>query len=270
MNTRQGTMKHIYNTAPATRADVITWSGLALALIAVIAAALAGFGSRWGWWYFMTGFAVLRDAAIVGLAAAVISLVGGILVRHEHHPAVVLAAAAGILVGLVTAGVPLSWLHTAETMPRIHDITTDTVHPPEFFAIMPLRVDAENGTDYGGPAVAAQQRAGYPDIRPVILPVPASQAFKHALTTARKMGWRIVDANAGAGRIEAVATTFWFGFKDDIVVRITKAAGGSRVDIRSVSRVGLSDVGTNARRIRTFLRDLAGQSSIDRSFSIGF
>ena len=71
------------------------------------------------------------------------------------------------------------------------------------------------------------------------------------------MGWQIVDANAREGRIEATATTFWFGFKDDVVVRIVPAPGGSRVDVRSVSRVGVSDVGANAKRVRDFLQKLA-------------
>ena len=71
------------------------------------------------------------------------------------------------------------------------------------------------------------------------------------------MGWQVVDANELEGRIEATATTFWFGFKDDVVIRIVPAPEGSRVDVRSVSRVGLSDVGTNAKRIRDFLHKLA-------------
>ena len=76
------------------------------------------------------------------------------------------------------------------------------------------------------------------------------------MAAARKIGWVIVDANAAEGRIETTDTTFWFGFKDDIVIRITPADHGSRVDIRSVSRVGKSDVGTNAKRIRKYLKEL--------------
>jgi uncharacterized protein (DUF1499 family) len=71
------------------------------------------------------------------------------------------------------------------------------------------------------------------------------------------MDWQIVSADTAAGRLEATATTRWFGFKDDVVVRIRPDATGSRVDVRSVSRVGKSDVGTNAARVRTFLARLA-------------
>ncbi len=89
-----------------------------------------------------------------------------------------------------------------------------------------------------------------------MLPLPPPQAFEQALRMARDMGWTIVDSNPGEGRIEATDMTFWFGFKDDIVIRIVPAAQGSRVDVRSVSRVGRSDVGTNAKRIRKFLKKL--------------
>ncbi len=262
MNTQQETLKHTY-TAPITAADTVAWAGLVLAVLAGIAAALAGLGSRWGWWYFMTGFRILQGAAIAGIVAAVVSLIGGIAVRHEHHRSIVLVAAVGIVIGLVTAGVPGSWLRLAERMPNINDITTDMTNPPRFVKIMPLRQNAPTPAVYGGSRIADQQRAGYPDIRPLVLPIAPSVAFDVALKTAKASGWRIVDANAKEGRIEAVATTFWFGFKDDVIVRVTPAPGGSRVDMRSVSREGTGDIGTNAGRIRSFLHELASTSIID-------
>ncbi len=262
MNTHQETIKQTF-TSPVTIADKITRAGFTLAVLAGITGTFAGWGSKWGWWHFMTGFAVLQVAAIGGIVAAAVSLVGGITVRHEHHPSAFLLAAAGILIGLVTAGIPLSWLHAAKMMPPIHDISTDTVNPPQFVSIMPLRQNAENSAAYEGPAVAARQHTYYPDIKPIILPLATSTTFDSALRTANDMGWHIVDADASAGRIEAVATTFWFGFKDDVVVRIAPAPGGSRVDMRSVSRVGLSDMGTNANRIRSFLHKLADSSIIE-------
>jgi uncharacterized protein (DUF1499 family) len=82
--------------------------------------------------------------------------------------------------------------------------------------------------------------------------------MQKAIDAARALDWEIVASDAPAGRIEATATTMWFGFKDDIVVRVRpEAGGGSRVDVRSVSRVGQSDVGANAKRIREFIRRLA-------------
>jgi uncharacterized protein (DUF1499 family) len=90
----------------------------------------------------------------------------------------------------------------------------------------------------------------------VILNLPYDQAFRRALDVARAMGWDIVAETPAEGRIEATATTFWFGFKDDIVIRITPADHRSLLDIRSASRVGRSDAGSNAARIREYVRRL--------------
>ncbi|MBI3800690.1 MAG: DUF1499 domain-containing protein, partial [Deltaproteobacteria bacterium] len=96
----------------------------------------------------------------------------------------------------------------------------------------------------------------YPTLGPLILQIPPQQAFERALAAASAMKWDIVAVEPPDGRIEATATTFWFGFKDDIVVRVTPTAGGSRIDVRSVSRVGRSDVGTNAQRIEAYFAKL--------------
>jgi uncharacterized protein (DUF1499 family) len=107
------------------------------------------------------------------------------------------------------------------------------------------------------PTVGDQQRRGYPDIAPITIPVPPDQAFEEALQAAQEAEWQIADADKQAGRIEAIDSTPWFGFKDDVVIRIRPDSTGSRVDVRSVSRVGQSDVGTNARRIRAYLSRFA-------------
>jgi uncharacterized protein (DUF1499 family) len=230
--------------------------GFILAVLSGIAAVLSGFGSRWDWWHFRTGFVILRWAAYGGIAAAAVSAVGVILTRPGRMRQGFILSISGLLIGLVVFGLPLCWWLTVKKVPPIHDITTDTENPPGFVSILPLRKGAPNPSEYGGPVVAAQQRAAYPDLAPAILPLPPNQAFERAYRTARKMGWLIIDRNQAEGRIEATDTTRWFGFKDDIVIRITPAGQGSRVDIRSVSRVGKSDVGTNARRIRKYLKAL--------------
>jgi len=152
------------------------------------------------------------------------------------------------------AAVPVSWRLQAKRLPAIHDITTDTLHPPEFAAILPLRKDAPNPATYGGPDVAEAQKKAYADLRTEVLDLPFEQAFARSLAAARAAGWQIVAAEPAAGRIEAIDTTFWFGFSDDIVIRIVAAGDRTLLDIRSVSRVGKSDVGTNARRIRDYLK----------------
>jgi uncharacterized protein (DUF1499 family) len=213
-------------------------------------------GSRLGWWHFRTGFSMLRWAADGGLLAAAVSIAGLIVYRRPFSRLRLILSISGLVIGLLVVGVLWSWWHTAQTVPAIHDITTDTENPPAFVSILPLRKDAPNTADYGGPEIAAKQKTAYPDLAPAMLPLPPPPAFEQALRAARDMGWTIINSNPAEGRIEATDTTLWFGFKDDIVIRIVAAGQGSRVDVRSVSRVGRSDVGTNAKRIRRFLERL--------------
>lgn len=231
--------------------------GFILAILAGLAGVFAGFGSQWGWWHFRTGFVILRWAAYGGIVAAAISLMAAILTRPGGSRRGFIWSISGLLIGLFVFGVPLWWWWTAQRVPPIHDITTDTENPPRFVTILPLRREAPNPAGYGGPEIAAQQRTAYPEIVAARLSIPPDKAFEQALAIAQSLGWDIVDRNLGADRIEATDTTFWFGFKDDIVIRVTPENSGSRIDIRSVSRVGRSDVGTNAKRIRKFLEKIA-------------
>jgi uncharacterized protein (DUF1499 family) len=167
-----------------------------------------------------------------------------------------LFGALAVVVALVTVALPLRWQQIARSVPPIHDITTDTANPPMFEAVVPLRKDARNSLEYSQ-EVARQQREAYPDIKPLVLEVPAAQVFDRAVRAARDAGWELVNTSAETWRIEATDTTTFFGFKDDIVVRLTPIGGRTVVDVRSVSRVGRSDVGTNARRIREYLAALS-------------
>jgi uncharacterized protein (DUF1499 family) len=202
---------------------------------------------------------LLRWGAYGAIAASVVSLAGLVvaLMRPREARRGILLATVSLLVGLALVGIP-GRFRVGPPKPPIHDITTDTREPPEYVAVLPLRVNAPNTTVYGGEKIASQQRAAYPDLEPLILTVPTSQAFDRALATVREMGWELVAADATAGRIEATDTTFWFGFKDDVVIRVRPADGGSRVDVRSLSRVGGGDAGTNAKRIRAYLDALRG------------
>lgn len=228
-----------------------------ISVLAVSAVVLAGFGSRWGWWHFRTGLAILKYGGYSSLVAAGLSLLGCAWSGFIGARLSFAIALAGLLITLPVAGSLWQWKIKAQTLPRIHDITTDTENPPSFKTILPMRRDAPNPSDYGGKEIAAQQRAGYPDIGPLALTVSPDEVFQRAVSAAVNMGWQIIDANQTEGRIEATDITYWFGFKDDIVVRIIPEGAGSRMDIRSVSRVGISDVGTNARRIQKFLKKVS-------------
>lgn len=233
-------------------------AGFVLALVAGGAELLAGFGTKAGLWDFRQGISLFRFAAYGGIAAALISLAGCVAARTGGGRRGVTLAVAGLLIALIVAAVPWSLQRLAGRVPAIHDITTDPDDPPRFVALLPLRKTTANGAEYGGPQIAAKQRQAYPDILPLLLARPPSAAFAAALAAARSLGWQVADADERTGRIEATATTFWFGFKDDVIVRVAAAPGGSRVDVRSVSRVGRSDLGANARRIRAFLEAVQG------------
>jgi len=230
--------------------------GLCLAVIFALAAVSAGVGTRWNLWYFRTGLSILRYSAYGSAAAVLISLIAITVSAYKGMWRVFAISLIGFLIGSVVFTVPYKWSRVGKSVPPIHDITTDTEDPPQFSAIVNLRKDAQNPVEYDEQA-GALQRAAYSDIAPVMLAETPEQAFERALKIAMKMGWEIVGFDRGKGLIEATDTTFWFGFKDDIVIRVRPDVKGSRVDIRSISRVGKSDMGTNARRIRNFAKRLS-------------
>jgi uncharacterized protein (DUF1499 family) len=234
-------------------------AALALALGAALTLALAGLGHRWSWWGVTASFSVLRAASFAAAAVAVLALLGIVLAAVARAwPGLALAVVALLIAGFVV-WLPLSLQKVARTVPPIHDITTDAERPPAFVAVLERRREAPNPPEYGGPAVAAQQKQGYPDLGPATYPAPPDRVLAAAEAAARGLGWEIVAVAPAEGRLEATATTPWFGFKDDVVVRVERAGTGSRVDVRSKSRVGRSDLGVNARRIRDFLAALAAR-----------
>jgi uncharacterized protein (DUF1499 family) len=225
----------------------MAWLRSLAVIVAVVGALLllaAGAGVRLGLWTYSTGFVLLRYAAYTGIAAAVLALVA--LFLPQGRPRWIAALLAALAIGAATAYLPYSVQERARSAPRINDITTDTEKPPQFRKPLP----------YGGRQVAEQQRKAYPDIQPAVLAAGPEAAFTRALVVAQAMGWDILDAQPKEGRLEATATTFWFGFTDDIVVRITPQPAGSRIDVRSKSRVGRGDTGTNAQRVRAYLKRL--------------
>jgi uncharacterized protein (DUF1499 family) len=238
--------------------------GNALARAAVVlgiacgaAVLLGGLGYRFGLLALGAGLQMVRWSAILAVIGAAIAVLAAILQLAGGMRRGLAIAAAALAINVAVAGPPLYLYLQARQLPPIHDVSTDTAHPPAFVAVVPLRAGARNPIDYPADS-AAKQRAGYPDIVPVTLDLAPAQAFARAERAARAMGWQIVEVAPQDLRIEATDTTLLFGFKDDIVIRITAQGPRSVVDVRSLSRVGGSDLGTNARRIRAFLRALAG------------
>jgi uncharacterized protein (DUF1499 family) len=229
---------------------------IALAVLSALALVASGFGARYGVWDWRFGLQLVRWSFYAGLATAALALLMLVVPRVRAGHGWGLGAA--LLIGLGVAYFPWSWVQAAHAIPSINDITTDTVNPPVFVAVVPLRAGSPVSTTYPGAETAAKQQSGYPDIRPLELSVPPDAAFARALDAAKSFGWEIDAADAASGRIEATATTPWFGFHDDVVIRVTPTPSGSRIDVRSLSRVGKGDFGTNAKRIRAYLAKLSG------------
>lgn len=241
---------------PATR---LAWTGLLLALLALLLGAASGLGHRAGLWHFTTAFALLGVAVLAGLAGLIASAIALVRLRRHGHRPPMRAAALGAALGMLVVGLQAKQLQLGMTLPRIHDITTDTADPPAFVAIAPLRADAPNPPGYAGEPVARQQLAGYPQIAPHFYRANRHVVFNEALEVVRRRGWTLVASEPEAGRLEASAVSRWFGFVDDIVIRVADSAKGTRVDVRSKSRVGLGDLGANAKRVESLLAEMDTQ-----------
>jgi len=241
----------------ARRAASLTIVALALAALSGLGVALSGPGHRLGFLGARWALGVFALAGLVGLAAAVPAAWAIALALTARAWRSVAGSALALLVALAAAAPLLAMVRAGAAAPVLHDITTDTESPPPFVALRAPRAASENGVAYGGAAVAAQQKRGYPDLTPLALALPPEHAFPRVEAAARAMGWRVVAAVPAEGRLEASDTTRWFGFTDDIVVRVRPAPNGSRIDVRSASRVGRSDLGVNARRIHAFLAALS-------------
>jgi uncharacterized protein (DUF1499 family) len=205
-------------------------------------------------------FAVMRYGFYVAMAAAALGLATLVPTRPGERRRGFVAAVLAILVAAAAAYVPLDWFLRAQRLPELNDITTDIANPPKLVVTAQLRRGARNPPDYPGATAGVAQRSYYPDIAPVILAVRPAEAFKRVDKVAMAMDWEVVARAPEDGRIEAIATTGWFGFHDDIVVRIRAEGTGSRIDIRSKSRVGESDLGVNAARIREFIAKLKAET----------
>lgn len=161
-----------------------------------------------------------------------------------------------LLLSTIAIAIPLSMLNKGKSVPPIHDISTDLVNPPEFVAIAPLRADAPNPVEYAGVEVATQQRAAYPELQTLNYTQSKSELVEATKQVIDHLGWQLVNIDADQGIVEATDRTMWFGFKDDVIVRITDNGSKRLVDIRSKSRVGGSDLGKNAERIHGFIEEL--------------
>jgi len=251
---------------------------IVLSAIAVLALVLGlGFGALalvaslgvWlGLWQFGTGFAILTIAHDWGWIIAIMCVLDAIAIfvlaralGMSNGPRLAGFALVGAIAAALAYFIPETY-RPPEGTPPIHDISTDTNDPPQFVDALPLRANAANSAVYGdspgltAESLAEMQKTAYPEIVSQYFDEPPAAVYSRAIAAVRSLGWDVVAEVPAEGRIEATDTTFWFRFKDDIVIRIRPTPTGSVLDARSVSRVGRSDVGKNAARLREFIAAL--------------
>ncbi len=246
----------------------LSWLALALSVGAILLALIAAIGSGQGWWHFRPAFTALRIAFYAALAGGLIALVSLLIPIRGRRRRVTGAALAGLVFGAVFASYLGIQARAARAAPPIHDITTNLDDIPRFYRL-PVRVDNFDVVPYLGrddlhrmppeDRWKALHGEAYGDLRTVHLPWTPAQTIQRAGELARQRDWELRTLSPDAGIMEAVDTSTFFRFRDNIVLRARRAPqGGSLVDMRSISRVGVSDLGANAKRIRSFLADLQG------------
>jgi len=202
-------------------------------------------------------FAAALAMALIAVLLALASLVG----IWQHGKEGLGAAMTAIAIGIAMLAYPSYLAVKAYRLPMIADITTDPIDPPRFDTVGRLRTRLANSVVYAGLYAAEQQKSAYPDIAPLDTDASAQSAYDAAMTVIAKRRWQVINTRPPQpGRreayIEAVARTPIMGFRDDIVVRIRPVGQGARVDVRSASRYGHHDFGTNAARVRVLINDI--------------
>lgn len=228
--------------------------GVILGVAAITAVVLSGVGYRLGWWHFTVGLQLSEWATYGAALALFLSIAGLIQTRPVSARRGRAVAILGLLLAVVPVSMALQWQYATRTYPAINDISTDTLDAPVFW-------DMPTPTDYPGGKSAQTQRAAYPDLAPLKLPHPPAKAYAYALAAVKDKGWTIVSSVPEEGRIEATASSVLYGFTDEVAIRVKAMDGGALVDVRSRSRLGKIDRGTNAKRIRAYLADLQRRAS---------
>lgn len=230
--------------------------GLKIAILGLIVLALGIICQRFGILHFRFALLGLAGGAAIALIGAVVSAIA-LVISLVSSRSGVRTAIAGLVIGLLVAAPVAQVMIAGSKVPGIHDITTDLENPPAFDEVAALRGEGTNPLDRAEPADLAElQQQAYPDLKTLEVNEQPGKVYEAALETAREMGWEIVSTKPETGLIEATATTRVMNFKDDVAIRVTESGEGAAVDVRSVSRVGISDMGANANRIRTYLHAL--------------
>lgn len=234
--------------------------GTILAILGALSVLLSGYGYQWGWWSFGFGFSIIPWGTGAAILGGIISAIGFFKIPDRTKNQTIIGAIGIGLAVIALANIGYWYMEIQKGYPPIHDITTDIQNPPQFKAIVPLRANSPNPPEYirdnGTPE---SQRSFYGDIEPITSNMSYEEAFQRALNTVHKLSWTLVDENKAEGRIEAYEKLAWYGFIDDIVIRVDTTETGVEIDIRSKSRIGRGDLGVNAKRIKAYKKAFHNQ-----------
>lgn len=219
-----------------------------VAVASLLLMPLAALGTRFELWHFSIGLAIMGIALASSL---LIQIINAVWLFRRPTAATKRILRSACFIALPPLIIIASVIRHSGDNAMIHNISTNIDNPPTFIAAIDKRGEHSNDLAYTADIAAIQQRA-YPEVHPIISTLTPEQAYNRALTVAKSLGWQVYYSAPEQNHIEAVDTTFWFGFKDDIVIKISTNNSGSRIDLRSVSRVGKSDLGANAKRIIEF------------------
>lgn len=224
-----------------------------VSLIAFLLVALPGPLYKYGIVDLGTAFTGFKFGVFSGIAALILLV---LQIVFKRKTVTIGSTIVAVVLSAIAIAMPLSMMNKGKNVPPIHDISTNMISPPEFVAIAPLRADAPNPVEYAGAEAAKQQRDAYPDLQTLTYTQSKSELVKATEQAINNLGWDLVNSDVDKGIVEATDSTMWFGFKDDVVVRVTDNGSERLLDIRSKSRVGGSDLGKNAERIHNFINEL--------------
>lgn len=229
------------------------WILAVLAALAVVAGPLA---IHAGVVAPFVGFRIFALGLLVSFPALILALIAMLRTRGPEKREGRRVALRATLVSAVLAVIFAVLAAPGGSVPAIHDITTDPDDPPGF--VEAPRLSETPAAEFAYPRdTLPQQQAAYPGVAPILLSVPPASAFEAAERAAGALGWEIVRSDPASGTLEATSTSRAFRFVDDVSIRIRPQDAGSRVDVRSRSRVGKSDLGANAARIEAFAAEIA-------------
>lgn len=205
---------------------------------------------------FLTFYKALQAVMVV----SALGLIGLIVAWLKKKTASIRPALLTVLLGVAPVLLVLAIVGQGLKVPAIHNITTDLENPPEFSYAYTNRAEGLNSLDLPSPEVRELQRNFYTELSGLTLALAPEQAFTMALEACETLGMHVTNVDQASGRIEAIEETFFFGFKDDVVIRVSPLESGSKIDVRSVSRVGRSDLGANAKRIERILEAISSSA----------